>query len=315
VAKKQLDPFLILSLDGGGIRGALQARLLERIEEATPFLHKVDLIAGSSIGGINALCLAAGRKPSDVVNLFKKRSSEIFKQRDWWDTIAGPADEMFRADYDNDGLKKVVGDLLGSKKLGDLNKFVTITSFDLDNLDIESKAKATRVYKRRVWKAKIFHNFDTTGHDRAESALDVALRTSAAPTFFPSHQGYVDGGLVANNPSLCAIGRAVKSGIELDRIVLLSLGTGSCPVYIEGDRLDWGYKQWLPHLLPMFMDGMVGLPDYICDQLLPARYARVHPPLDEDIPLDAIGRLGDLFDIADKADISAAAELIAGLPT
>lgn len=307
--------YLVLSLDGGGIRGALQARVLQRIEEAVPFLHKVQLIAGSSIGGINALWLAAGKTPDDLLTLFKGRSGEIFRNRDWWDSIAGPADEVFRADYDNDGLKQILEELIGDKRLSELDKRVTITSFDLDNLDDESKSKATRLYKRRFWKAKIFHNFEGPGNDGAEPVVDVALRTSAAPTFFPSHQGYVDGGIVANNPSLCALGRAVKSGIRQEQIVLLSLGTGSCPVYVEGDRLDWGYKQWLPYLLPMLMDGMVGLPDYICEQLLPHRYARVQPMLPEDVPLDAVDRLSDLLDWADGVDISAAVNLLASLPT
>jgi patatin-like phospholipase/acyl hydrolase len=53
----------ILSLDGGGILGLLTAKLLERLEMAYPgFLSKVDLIAGTSTGGILALGLAAMKK-------------------------------------------------------------------------------------------------------------------------------------------------------------------------------------------------------------------------------------------------------------
>lgn len=307
-------PYLILSLDGGGIRGALQARMLERLEAAMPFLHKVDLLAGSSIGGINALCLAAGATPTQLVELFTDRAKDIFAKRDWWDSIAGPADELFRADYDSDGIRKAMKSLVGDKTLDDLDKRVVITSFDLDNLDADSKSKATRVYKRRFWKVKIFHNYEGEGSDGAELAVDVGLRTSAAPTYFPSHQGYVDGGIVANNPALCALGRVVKAGVPQKDVVLLSLGTGSPPVYIEGGRLDWGIKQWAPYLLPMFMDGMVGLPDYICDQLLPKRYARVHPILPEDVALDGVDRLDDLFDWADDADLGPAIDLLSSLP-
>jgi len=308
------DCYLILSLDGGGVRGALQARIIQRLEETIPFLHKVQLVAGSSIGGINAMCLADGQDPADMLELYTKRAERIFAERDWWDTIAGPADELFRADYDNDGLKRELKTLFGNKTLGDLGKKVTVTSFDLDNLDRQSKATATRLYKRRLWKAKIFHNFEGEGSDGAQLIVDVGLRTSAAPTYFPSHQGYVDGGIVANNPSLCALGRAVKSGVSQGRIVVLSIGTGAIPIYVEGDRLDWGIKQWAPYLLPMFMDGMVGLPDYVCEQLLPNRYVRIQPQLSEDVPLDAAERVDELVEWADEVDLREAVELLASLP-
>jgi patatin-like phospholipase/acyl hydrolase len=308
------DCYLVLSLDGGGVRGALQARLLARLEKMMPFLHKVQLIAGSSIGGINGLCLASGRSPDALVEMYSDRGKDIFSKRDWWDTIAGPGDEVFRADYDNDGLSEVVGEMVEDKTLADLDKKVVITSFDLDNQDEESKAKATRIYRRRFWKPKIFHNFDSEGSDGGETALDVALRTSAAPTYFPSHQGYIDGGIVANNPSMCAIGRAAKSGINLDRIVMISIGTGSVPTYIEGDRLDWGYKQWVPKLLPLIMDGMVGIPDYTCEQLLPNRYVRIHPFLPEEVELDDADRIDELIEWADDVDLRKAVELLASLP-
>lgn len=308
------DCYLILSLDGGGVRGALQARILDRLQQMMPFLDKVQMIAGSSIGAINGLCLAAGSAPQDLVGMYSTRGGEIFEKRDWWDTIAGPGDELYRANYDNDGLVSAVEDMLEEKTLSDLDKKVVVTAFDLDNLDEQSKANATRVYRRRHWKPKIFHNYDTEGNDGQELALDVALRTSAAPTYFPSHQGYIDGGIVANNPATCAIGRAVKSGIPLERIVMISIGTGTAPTYVEGDRLDWGYKQWVPKLLPLIMDGMVGIPDYICEQLLPNRYVRIHPFLPEEVELDDVDRIDDLIEWADDVDLRRAVELLASLP-
>lgn len=305
---------LILTLDGGGVRGALQAKLLERLEVTIPFLHNVSLIAGSSIGGINALCLAAGLTPGELVEFYEVDTAGIFDRRDWWDTIAGSADEVFRADYDNAPLMEALEKRLGARTLGDLDKMVAITSFDLDNADEQSKNVSTRDYARRCWKPKIFHNYDSPGNDKDQLAVDVGLRTSAAPTFFPSHQGYVDGGIVANNPSLVAVGRAVKAGCSLDDIVLLSIGAGLNPNYIEGDRLDWGYKQWVPHLLPMFMDGMVGLPDYVCRQLLPNRYVRLNPFLPEDVPLDDADKVDELMEWASEADLGPAVDLLADLP-
>jgi uncharacterized protein len=308
------DCFLILSLDGGGVRGAYQAKILERLESVIPFLHKVKLIAGSSIGGINAMGLAAGYTPSEMVELYKRRTDDIFSKRDWMDSIAGGADELFRADYDNDGLKEVLEDYFDDKTLGDFDKKVLITSFDLDNHDAQSMGAATLTNSRRFWKAKLFHNYEGPGGDGDQLAVDVGLRTAAAPTVFPTHQGYVDGGIVALNPSLCALGQAVEAGANQDQIVILSVGTGCNPVYVEGGRLDWGLKQWAPHIMTMFMDGMSDLPNYICNQLLPDRHVRICPHLPEEVKLDDASKVDDLIEWADNADLSAAIELLSSLP-
>jgi patatin-like phospholipase/acyl hydrolase len=62
--------------------------------------------------------------------------------------------------------------------------------------------------------------------------IDVALATSAAPTFLPSHRlssvRLVDGGVWANNPSMAALVEAVETcSIPLDQIGMLSIGTTS----------------------------------------------------------------------------------------
>ncbi len=59
-------------------------------------------------------------------------------------------------------------------------------------------------------------------------ASDAAMRTSAAPTFFPVHQGYVDGAVFATNPSLMALARVFESYPHLSRrnVSVLSMGCG-----------------------------------------------------------------------------------------
>jgi patatin-like phospholipase/acyl hydrolase len=39
--------------------------------------------------------------------------------------------------------------------------------------------------------------------------VDAALRSAAAPTYFPVYQGYCDGAVTANNPSLVAVSMAL----------------------------------------------------------------------------------------------------------
>src|SRR5712692_6382574 len=68
-----MGSYRILSIDGGGIRGLFAAVLLDRLSQRVPFfLDSVDLAAGTSTGGIIALGLALGLKPSDLVSLYKE---------------------------------------------------------------------------------------------------------------------------------------------------------------------------------------------------------------------------------------------------
>jgi predicted acylesterase/phospholipase RssA len=65
----------ILSLDGGGVRGALTARMLRNMErylndkdgKDRPLGQRFDLIAGTSVGGILALSLAMGKRAEEIV--------------------------------------------------------------------------------------------------------------------------------------------------------------------------------------------------------------------------------------------------------
>ena len=74
-----MGKYRILSLDGGGIRGVLTARLLERLAAAHPeFLPSVDLFAGTSTGALLAVALAKGRTPAELVQLYRKNGPRIF---------------------------------------------------------------------------------------------------------------------------------------------------------------------------------------------------------------------------------------------
>ena len=340
----------IISFDGGGIRGAFSARLIERIEKERPgFVAKTTLFAGTSVGGFLALLLAKGIEPSTIVDLFVNRGQEIFADRGWLDRVSS-VDELFQADFDNQALYKELHALLGDTTLAELQSKVLVPAFDLDNQDEESKKTATRVYKARFWKPKFMHNFEGPGCDGDLKAIDVAMRSSAAPTYFPSYQGYVDGGLVDNNPAMSALAKAVKMGgatgmseehkellsqvatfigkhqsdpgakeimqgllkLLANQVALLSVGTGLNPHYVSGKEHDWGFKQWLEgkKLLNLLFDGMIDVPHYQCTQLLNGRYRRVNVLLDDPIDLADIDRVNDLIQIADGVDLDTLLEWV-----
>lgn len=103
------------------------------------------------------------------------------------------------------------------------------------------------------------------------------MRTSAAPTFFPVFRGYVDGGIVANNPSVIGVTKAMAHfpTVTMRNVVVLSIGAGAFPrhdaVFSPGAskntqfrnssgqqevwRGDWGYWQWAPLLVDVLLEG------------------------------------------------------------
>jgi patatin-like phospholipase/acyl hydrolase len=291
--------YRILSFDGGGIRGLLTATLLERLEAARPdLMARADLFAGVSTGGIIALAMAAGLPPSTVVDLYESKASVVFA-----DSILDDIRDLGRltgAEYSNANLKRELEAHFGSMTLGDLSKKVVIASFDLDN-------EASGPGRVRSWKPKFFHNFPGPGTDAGERVLDVALRTSAAPTYFPVYQGYVDGGVATNNPSMCGLAQAIDAGTggqQLEDIVMLSFGTGFNPRYLAGEESDWGLLQWARPIFDIILDGSVGVADYQCARLLGARYHRLNPALAAPVGLDDITQIPALRRLAEQTDLS-----------
>ncbi len=90
-------PKRILSLDGGGIRGALTLGFLARIESILRDQHNnqtlrlcdyFDLIGGTSTGAIIATALALGKEVKEVRELYQQLGGHIFsKKMPWWKRI------------------------------------------------------------------------------------------------------------------------------------------------------------------------------------------------------------------------------------
>ncbi len=289
--------YRILSLDGGGIRGVFTTALLSRLEAAAPFLGAVDLIAGTSTGGIIALGLAAGLRPEELTALYLRVGPRLFPA--WRRGPLGFLLKLVSAPYRATGLERELNDCFGGRglrTLGDLPRRVLVPTFDLDSGD--GPAATTG---RAHWKPKFFHNFPGPGSDAAERIVDVALRTSAAPTYFPSYQGFVDGGVIANNPAMAALAQALHrdtGGQRLEDVRVLSVGTGERPRAIRGARHDWGYVQWAGPLAQLITEGPMDTAVYECRQLLGERFHRLDSPLERDVGLDDAAAAPDLIALA-----------------
>ena len=296
--------YRILALDGGGIRGLITVVMMQHLAKEAGlanWMDKVDLVAGTSTGGILALAIAKGIDLNLIRDLYEKKGKSVFDDS-FLDNVLDLG-TIIGAEYGNKKLtlelKKILGD---STTLGQLNRPVLVTTFDLDNIDPDPA--------ERSWKPKIFHNVpvkDKKDNDAGALAYKVALYTSAAPTFFPAVDGYVDGGVFANNPSMCALAQSQDTRNafcpDLDDIVLLSLGTGTSLTYIKGEKsLNWGYAQWAKPLITLMMDGVNGIAHYQCKQLLGDRYNRLAPvfPPGVSMGLDDVARTPEMVQFANN---------------
>jgi patatin-like phospholipase/acyl hydrolase len=299
--------FRILSCDGGGIRGVLSAVLLNRLSAAYPNLLQdrpdtISMYAGTSTGGILALGLAAGLTPAQIRDLYVTDGKLIFDSS--WTRDVVELGGLSGSKYDNVNLKQILQETFGARKLQDLKPRVLIASFSLDNQASDPAS--------RTWNPKFFHNFTGADSDGDSLLVDVAMSTSAAPTYFPSYGVYIDGGVIANNPSIAAVVQAMDGRNQpgeratLDGIKLLSIGTGASLQYIDDVDHDWGDAQWIKPILNVMMDGSVGVADFECRQLLGNSYCRVEPifPAGKSFAMDDVSKAVDLMDQANSFDLA-----------
>jgi Dyp-type peroxidase family len=315
----------ILSLDGGGVRGLITVRLLERLTE-TPGLERafdsVYLIAGNSSGALIALALARARA-AQVPMLPALRSikevflsgADVFGARNPF-----PIGFVALSKYFTKHRRLQFEQSLQNVKLRELGTHVLITTFDLDNEGVSENDP----HAARHWKPKVFHSFrradqtepqsDRRIPDRDRLARDVALYSTAAPVFFPTVDGYIDGGVFANNPSMCALAQLFDQRYEpspkppLSEVLLFSIGAGKNASYVEGLNKLWGLIPWaIKDFIGLTMDAGVGVADYQCRQMLgEENYHRLDVDFQPMVKfkLDATARLKEVLKIADEVPLT-----------
>lgn len=310
-----MDTYRILTFDGGGVRGLITVILMQRLAREPglkDWYKRADLYAGTSTGGLIALGMSHGIPLNTMRKLYEDKCARVFDDS-WVDDVL----DLFNvtgADYSNEFLESELKKWFGNTTIGGLEKRVLVTTFDLDNAD-DSSVKYSGTPKARKWKPKLFHNFVGTDTDARAPAYKVGLYTCAAPTYFPTVDGFVDGGVFANNPSMCALIQTQdprnadpRDHPTLDQVALLSMGTGELLKYISGDNLDWGYAQWVKPLLSILMDGVAGISDFQCRQLLRDKYHRLQPqfPPGQDFKLDSVKpeEIQAMVEFAEGWDIS-----------
>jgi len=287
--------YRILAIDGGGMHGYSSITLLKRLLEKKPdLIDKVDLLAGTSIGGIINLGIAAGHSISKVDSNFLIGMPIAFKTN-CLRLAAFTAGICTK--YDNSGFKNYLHSLYGKKTLGELNKKVVVTTFCVDS---ETK-------ENRRWKAKIFHNFDGTDSDSAVTTVDAAMATSAVPAFFPMYDKYIDGAFASNNPSLIALIQTqdkraiIEPRPSLQNVSILSIGSIKNE-YIAKRNVAWGYFNWVKPILHLATEKDILMTNYQCKALIGDNYHRMQPVINAD--MDNFDQINMIKDIATNYNIT-----------
>ena len=240
----------LLCIDGGGIMGTLPASFLASLEEDLdrPIGEHFDLIAGTSTGGILAIGLAMGIPARELLDLYVRRGPHIFGQAGGrLETLAGDLwrrlKHVFVPKHDADLLRTELASVLGDRHIGDAKARLVIPAWDADHRGVY------------IFKTAHHHRLKT---DYKRLAVDAAMATAAAPTYYKRHRtaedvGLLDGGVWANNPIALAVVEAITLlGWPASSLRVLSLGCVN-EVYMIGEAPGLGGLA--KDVTRLFMDG------------------------------------------------------------
>jgi hypothetical protein len=282
----------ILSIDGGGIKGVFPASFLACIEETVgqPISGFFDLIVGTSTGGIVALGLGLGLSAKTVLEFYLAEGPSIFPGNRLLRAIR----HLFRAKYDPQPLSRALDRVFQDRKLGESKKRLVIPSLNIETGEVH------------IWKTA---HAPWLERDYRCSAVEVAMSTAAAPTYFPSHESesgtpMIDGGMWANNPVAIAVVEAI--GIlrwKPEELRILSLGCTSVPLggKLTGHR-PLGIYGWAPSIADVFMTAQSHSATGMVQHMIPDRnmFVRISPtvangkfPLDGPAGIPRLKGLGD----------------------
>ncbi|MEK6236581.1 MAG: patatin-like phospholipase family protein, partial [Planctomycetales bacterium] len=181
--------------------------------------------------------------------------------------------------YDGSGFNRVLQDVYGGARFGDLEIQPTL-------------AVSYNAYTRS---AVVFKNTSSQYADLP--VWEVVRASSSAPSYFPAHimdesrmeVPFIDGAVVANNPTAVAIAEAVRrqkmfdQSCDLSDFVVASFGTGQNTRRITAkEAQEWGALQWALPVMDVLLDGASDAVDYIARQLISEdRYFRFQCPLQD----------------------------------
>ena len=264
--------FKVLAIDGGGIKGLFASTILERIERDynLSISDHFDMICGTSTGGLIALGLALKIPANELSRFYVEKGPEIFKSGWPWARRLADSYKLirqigYRGKYSDKALRKALEGVFEEKRIADLNNLVCIPSYTIT--------------EGRPWVFK--RDYGIKNRDNNTLLVDVALATSAAPTYFPVAQissydnsQFIDGGVWANNPSLVGYLEAVDGFVgksiekEYDELMLLSIGNPSKQTGESTSKKRYrSFISWRDDLFETSMNGQNFFTNYFLERL------------------------------------------------
>lgn len=310
--------FQILSLIGGGIRGAFVTSYLRELEQklGRPISESFDLIAGTSTGAIIAAGLALGMPAEQMHQFYVRYGKSIFsprppfRPRGWLRPIFPLAnwvfrkktgnglDAAFRARFCPHALQASFDEGFGDRTLRDvLHTRLIIPSVDLSQ-------GQPHVFRSRHLPEGV--------RDQDLKISDVVIASTAAPTYFPHRQiqdrAYVDGGVWAADPSMLAFcetmrirqfctHKGIDSSSNTQDIHLLSVGTGRAQFSLSPPGADAGLLYWAPRVADVMGTSQVQGLHLPLKYLLGDRYRHVNFRMERKWGLDEVEHIPDLFEM------------------
>ena len=259
----------VLSIEGGGIYGILPGIILESLEKKLQkesgnpnarIADYFDLIAGTSTGGIIAAGLLV---PSENEEFTSKYSAKEITA-----LYVKYGTDIFRIPFLH-RLKSLFG--IRDEKLVRRNLDLTLDKY-FKNIELKDLIRPSLIvsYDTNKREVVLFKQHRANESGRNYVVKEILQGTSAAPTFFEpvrvkplenkevkgseekesgeeEYKVLIDGGVIANNPSLCAYIEAQKlKKSSKESVVLVSIGCGSGEYasYSYSKLKDSGFIGW-----------------------------------------------------------------------
>ena len=227
--KSEEDYKLVLSLDGGGVRGLATVIFLKQLEKISgkKIFDLFDFFIGTSAGGLSIMHLAINKiSVNELENFWSKDNLAMSMRSSFW------SKNFFlttKPKYNNESRTMLLEEYFGNKLISESDKPIAVLTYDVEDR-----------------KPRVLSSYN----DKNIRVISAINATSAAPLYYPTVQvedgsWLIDGGVVANNPCLVGYNEARKY-FNSDKIKVFSVGTGMHTKNLSGEASSkWGPFGWL----------------------------------------------------------------------
>ncbi|XP_065659553.1 85/88 kDa calcium-independent phospholipase A2 isoform X2 [Hydra vulgaris] len=301
ILKMKTNKEAVLSLDGGGMRGLILTEILLTLETLTgcQIYDLFDWISGTSTGSFLALSIANGKSLRYMQRAYLRLGRSCLV-----------------------GIRPYSTELIDSFLMSEFGEDKKMNEVEYPKLIIPAV-----LADRRPAMLHFFRNYDAPYDDHyrirdarfprpplpSDQLMWLATRSScSAPSYFRSTGRYLDGGLIANNPTLDTISEIYKYKKYLGNTseqqaanirVIVSLGTGRYalqplrPIDIYRPSSLWDTPEIVDNLkgfVDLMIDQVSASDDHVVDraqswcEMTGINYFRFNPTLSNSIDLNEI---------------------------